>query len=90
MKYSIHLSAVKVLRTGADGGHIYIKGQGIVPGHGDCDVYAYFRSRQEEREFEDQFSGQEVVIGARAIEFTQGIGCAVREVLSWSFIESSR
>jgi len=83
MSTSLHLSAVKILRTGADGGHLYIRGRGELPEHGECDVYAYFPSRDEERRFESRFSGQSVVVEADAVEFTRGIGGSVREIVSW-------
>jgi hypothetical protein len=83
MSTSLHLSDVKILRTGADGGHLYVCGRSELPSHGKCDVYAYFRSKEEERTFEDQFSGQSVVVEADAVEFTRGIGGSVREIVSW-------
>ena len=83
MSTSLKLSNVKILRTGADGGHLYIRGRGQLPEHGECDVYAYFRSKEEERTFESQFSGQSVVVEADAVEFTRGIGGSVREIVSW-------
>jgi hypothetical protein len=46
MTRQLHLSAVKILRTGADGGHLYIKGCGEVPGEGECDIFAYFHSKK--------------------------------------------
>jgi hypothetical protein len=83
MATPVHLSEVKILRTGADGGHLYIKGRGEVPGQGECDIYAYFPSKQEEHEFERQFAGQPVVIEAQTLEFTRGIGGSVRQIVSW-------
>ena len=83
MSTSLQLSAVKILRTGADGGHLYIRGRGELPAHGECDVYAYFRTKTEEQDFEQQFSGQSVVVEADAVEFTRGIGGSVREIVSW-------
>ncbi len=74
---------MKILRTGADGGHLYIRGRAELPEHGECDVYAYFRSKEEERTFESQFSGQSVIVEADSVEFTRGIGGAVREIVSW-------
>jgi hypothetical protein len=84
MSAALHLSAVKILRTGADGGHLYIRGRGELSEHGECDVYVYFRSKEEERMFESQFSGQSVVVEANTVEFTRGIGGSVREIVSWS------
>jgi hypothetical protein len=82
MATSLHLSAVKILRTGADGGHLYIRGRGELPGHGECDVYAYFCSKDEERAFEGEFSGQSVVVEADPVEFTSGIGGSIGEIVS--------
>ena len=86
MSTSLQLSAVRILRTGADGGHLYIRGRGVLPDHGECDVYAYFRTKMEEQEFERQFSGQSVLVDADAVEFTRGIGGSVREIISWRLI----
>jgi hypothetical protein len=74
----IDVSAIEVVRTGADGGHLYIKGRGIVPGHGLCEVCAFFCSREEELRFEGQFRGHDVIIVAQSIEFTPGIGGILR------------
>jgi len=86
MSTSLNLAAVKILRTGAGGGHLYIRGRGELPQHGECDIYAYFRSKEDERKFESQFSGESVVVEAEAIEFTRGIGGSVREIISWRLI----
>ena len=83
MSESLQLSAVKILRTGADGGHLYIRGRSELPTYGECDVYAYFRTKAEEQDFERLFSGQSVVVETDAVEFTRGIGGSVREILSW-------
>ena len=83
MSTSLHLSSVTILRTGADGGHLSIRGRGELPAHGECDVYACFRTKTDEQDFERQFSGQSVVIEADAVEFTRGIGGSVREIISW-------
>ena len=85
MTRQLHLSAVKILRTGADGGHLYIKGCGEVPGEGECDIFAYFHSKEAERDFERQFSGQSVIIEEDSLAFTRGMGGSVREILSWRF-----
>jgi hypothetical protein len=86
MATSVDLSAIKILRTGADGGHLYIKARGMVPGHGECDIYAYFKSKEEERNFEHQFIGQSMSIETQSIECTRGIGGSIREINSWKFI----
>ena len=73
------------MKTGVDGGHLYIKGRGEAGGEGECDIYAHFRTKKEEREFESQFNGQDVVIVAESLEFTRGVGGSVNEILSWRF-----
>ena len=83
MSRSLQLSDVKILRTGAEGGHLYIRGRGELPDHGDCEIYAYFRTKTEEQDFERQFSGQSVIVEADAVDFTRGIGGSVREIVSW-------
>jgi hypothetical protein len=85
MSTSLQLSAVKVLRTGSDGGHLYIRGRAKLPELGQCDVYAYFRSKEEELAFESLFSGQSVIIEADTIEFTRGAGGSIRQIVSWRF-----
>jgi hypothetical protein len=83
MGASLKLSEVKILRTGADGGHLYICGRGELPDHGECEVCAFFRTKIDEQDFERQFCGQSVVVDADAIEFTHGIGGSIREIVSW-------
>lgn len=84
MTTPVHLSAVTILKAGLGGSHLYIKGRGNVPGRGECDIYAHFRTKKEEIEFESQFNGQSVVFVTQALEFTHGIGGSVREILSWT------
>jgi len=84
MSTQVYLAEVKILRTGADGGHLYIKGRGEVPGQGECDIYAYFASKQKEREFERLFTGQPVVIEGQTLEFTHGIGGSMRQIMAWT------
>jgi hypothetical protein len=57
-----------------------------VPGHGECDIYAHFTSKEEQRNFEQQFSGQSVIIETPSVEFTNGIGGIVREIASWRLL----
>ena len=82
---SIRLTHVKLLGTGIDGGHTYIKGRGDVPGIGEQDIYAYFKTTQEEDDFERQFSGQSVVIDGDSLEFTPSHSTAIRQIVSWRF-----
>lgn len=85
MSTSLLVSAVKILRTGTDGGHLYICGRGEFPSHGECDVFAYFCSKEEERRFDSQFSGQSVILEFDDWEFTRGIGASIQEIVSWRF-----
>ena len=48
----ILLSNVEILRTGHDGGHLYLMGKTDVPAYGKTDAYCYFESKIAEREFE--------------------------------------
>ncbi len=86
MSTFLQLSAVKILRTGADGGHLYVSGRGELPDQGACDVYVFFRTKDEERIFEHQFSGQSVVIETDSVEFAPSVGGVVREMVSWRLI----
>jgi hypothetical protein len=82
---TIHLSGVKILSTGADGGHLYIRGRGEVPGQGEQDIYAYFNSKEEERDFERQFTSQSVIVEASSLEFAPSHSAAIRGLISWRF-----
>jgi hypothetical protein len=82
---SVRLSQVTILRNGADGGHLYIKGRGDVPNEGEQDIYAYFNSKEEERDFDRQFEGQAVVIDGDSLEFTRSHSTAIRRIISWRF-----
>ena len=82
---SVRLTQVKILRNGADGGHLYVKGRGEVPGEGEQDIYAYFDSKEEERDFEHQFTGQPVVIDGDSLEFTPSHSTAIQHIISWRF-----
>jgi hypothetical protein len=81
----VRLSQVKILQNGHDGGFLYIKGRGDVPGQGEQDIYAYFDSRQEQLDFERQFSGQSVIIDGDSLEFTPSHATAIRSIISWRF-----
>jgi hypothetical protein len=82
---SYHLTEIQVLRTGADGGHLYLKGRGHAAEVGPCDVYAYFGSRTDERQFEMEFKGQNITVEASGMTFNPGIGGSINEVLAWRF-----
>ena len=82
---TVHLSAVKILRTGADGGHLYLKGRGEVPGEGEQDIYAYFKSKEEERDFEQQFTSQSVIVEASSFDTAPSHATAIRHIISWRF-----
>ena len=82
---TVHLSAVKILRTGADGGHLYIRGRGEVPSHGEQDIYAYFKSKEDERDFERQFTSQSVIVEASSLDFAPSHATAIRDMISWRF-----
>ena len=86
---SIHLTQVSVLATGIDGGHTYIKGRGDVPGEGEQDIYAYFKSAEEEVDFERRFAGQPLVIEGDSLEVTPSHSAAIRCIISWRFDESN-
>jgi hypothetical protein len=82
---SVRLSQVKILRNGHDGGMLYIKGRGEVPGEGEQDIYAYFRSKEEERDFARQFKGQSLIIEGDSLDFTPSHSTAIRNIISWRF-----
>ena len=82
---NVRLTQVTLLGTGIDGGHTYIKGRGDVPGEGEQDIYAYFDSKEVERDFESKFAGQSVVIDGDSLEFTPSHSTAIRHIISWRF-----
>ena len=81
---TILLNSVRILRTGADGGHLYLKGRGAIAPHGEVDVYAYFKDKDAERKFESSFTGQCVKVTSADWTFTPTIGVGIRDV-EWVF-----
>jgi hypothetical protein len=72
----LEFSRVQAVRTGSDGGHIYLKGYGLVPGRGECDIYV-FSAREEEARFEAEFRGRDLTIATHSVEFVRGMGAYV-------------
>ena len=79
----ILIRAVEFRRTGVDGGHLYLKGTCTLPGHGETDVYAYFRSRRAELRFERLYSGGRITVETKSVAFNPGTGASIREIAKW-------
>jgi hypothetical protein len=77
------LSNVTILRTGHDGGHLYLMGKTDVPAYGKTDAYCYFESKIAEREFESNWNNSDLVITSSRCEFNKGTGLSLHEI-SWS------
>jgi hypothetical protein len=81
----ILINSVKIVKTGADGGRLYICGRGMLPDHaGEINIYGFFDSRTEEQRFEHAFSDQVLDVVPSSVSFTKGIGGEIR-IASWSF-----
>ncbi|NRB24030.1 hypothetical protein [Shewanella sp.] len=76
------LSNVEILRTGHDGGHLYLMGKTVDPVHGKTDAYCYFESKKAEREFESNWKNSDLVITSSRWEFNKGTGLSLHEI-SW-------
>ena len=83
---SYHLTEVQILRTGVDGGHLYLKARGYAAEFGICDIYAYFGSRTDEKKFEEEFSGQNITVEASDMTLNPGVGASINRVLTWRFL----
>jgi hypothetical protein len=86
MEYSIQLSSVKLLSTGVDGGHYYLRGRGVV-NHEDTDVYVLFWSRETENEILERFTGQSVTVACSSFSSVPGIGVIVEHDCTIRFNE---
>jgi|JI10StandDraft_1071094.scaffolds.fasta_scaffold268192_3 hypothetical protein len=83
---SYHLTEIQILRTGVDGGHLYLKARGHAGELGICDIYAYFGSRTDEQKFEKEFAGQNITVEASDMTLNSGVGASINEVLAWRFL----
>jgi len=79
----ILLSNVEILRTGHDGGHLYLMGKTNVSTYGKTDAYCYFESKIAEREFQKNWKNSDLVITSSRWEFNKGTGLSLHEI-SWS------
>jgi hypothetical protein len=86
--FELSLRDVQILRTGADGGHLYVRGYGLVPEHGEDEIYGYFADRADELSFERVFSGQSMIIHANTFECIRGMGTIVNTIISWQLHEA--
>ena len=80
------LTEIQILRTGVDGGHLYLKARGHAAEVGACDIYAYFGSRTDEQKFEREFAGQNITVEASEMTFNPGVGASINRVLAWRFL----
>jgi hypothetical protein len=77
------LSNVEILRTGHDGGHLYLMGKTDVPTYGKTDAYCYFESKDTELEFEIIWKNSNLIITSSRWEFNKGTGLSLHDI-SWS------
>jgi len=77
------LSNVEILRTGHDGGHLYLMGKTDVPAYGKTGAYCYFESKIAEREFESNWKNSDLVITTSRWEINKGTGLSLHDI-SWS------
>lgn len=73
------------MRTGHDGGHLYLVGKTVDPvhRHRKTDAYCYFENKQAEREFENNWRNSNLVITSSRWEFNEGTGLSLHEI-SWT------
>lgn len=77
------LSNVEILRTGHDGGHLYLIGTADIPAYGKTDAYCYFETKAAEREFENNWKNSDLIITSSRWEFNRGTGLSLHNI-SWS------
>jgi len=75
---TLNLTEVQRVRTGTEGRHLYLKARGEIPEHGNCDVYLFFDSRDEELKFEKMFNSDELTVIPESIEFVRGMGARIQ------------
>jgi hypothetical protein len=78
----ILLSNVELLRTGHDGGHLYLMGKAEDSVHGKTDAYCYFENKKAEQNFEESWNRSDLIITSSSWEFNRGVGLSIRAI-SW-------
>ena len=76
----LRVSNIRILRTGADGGHLYLRGECDYEGVPKLDTYAYFPTRTEEKEFESDWSGEDLLISSSNWEHDHGVCIHLRDI----------
>ena len=84
---SVRANNIKFLSTGADGGHIYVRGNGEFENDGIVDNYAHFSNKEMEKEFEQKFKDATYEFVSIRWDFMKEIGLSLWEVVEWRLLE---
>lgn len=82
----VQANNIKFLSTGSDGGHIYVRGKGEFEDYGIVDIYAYFSTKEMEKEFEQKFKVGTYEFVSTRWDFMKEIGLSLREVFEWRLL----
>ena len=77
---SVHLTQIEILRTGADGGHLYLLGKCDHDGRQGVHVYAYFSDKAQEKGFEQSWQGQDLLVTSSRWEFDPSAGLRLEDI----------
>ncbi len=83
---TVQADNIKFLSTGADGGHIYVKGNGEFENHGIIDIYAHFSTKEMEKEFKQEFKDGTYEFVSTRWDFMREIGLSLWEVIQWRLL----
>ena len=86
---TVRANDIKFLSTGADGGHIYVRGKGEFEDDGVVDVYAHFSSKEMEKEFKQKFKDGTYEFVSTRWDFMKEIGLSLWEVIEWKYLNNS-
>ncbi len=84
-KVPFQLKDVKILRTGVDGGHLYLFGKCDHDEDSDIDTYAYFADKTAEKSFEQSWQGQDLLVTSPKWEMNPGEGLHLNDI-KWKII----
>jgi len=71
---------IKILKTGVDGGHLYLKAKTQFQNENEVDAYCYFKDKIDEKTFENEWGGQDLSVTSSNYEFTKGVGLSIHAI----------
>ena len=86
MDVKVQVWDIRFLSTGADGGHIYLRGTGLYESHGVVDVYVHSNDKELETRFRDSYHGGVYEFSASRFDFLKEIGLSLWNCHSWQYM----